>query len=36
VTVETLGYSEIAPVACNNSAQGREINRRVEVWVKQG
>jgi phosphate transport system substrate-binding protein len=36
VSIETLGYGEIAPVACNNSAAGREINRRVEVWVSQG
>jgi phosphate transport system substrate-binding protein len=36
VTIETLGYGEIAPVACNNTSFGREINRRVEVWVSQG
>jgi len=36
VTIETLGYGEIAPVACNNTSFGREINRRVEVWISQG
>ncbi len=28
------GYGELAPVACNNTAQGRHLNRRVEVWIK--
>ncbi|MEO8531835.1 MAG: phosphate ABC transporter substrate-binding/OmpA family protein, partial [Deltaproteobacteria bacterium] len=36
LTIDTIGYGEIAPVACNNSSSGREINRRVEVWVSQG
>lgn len=29
------GYGEISPTACNNSENGRRINRRVEVWVSQ-
>jgi phosphate transport system substrate-binding protein len=28
------GYSELAPVACNDQLQGRDLNRRVEVWVR--
>ena len=28
------GYGELAPVACNNTALGRHLNRRVEVWIK--
>lgn len=27
-------YGELAPVACNASENGRAINRRVEVWIK--
>ena len=27
------GYSELAPVACNDSLEGQEFNRRVEVWL---
>ena len=28
------GYSELAPVACNDQIAGRDLNRRVEVWVR--
>lgn len=28
------GYSELAPVACNDQLEGRNMNRRVEVWVR--
>jgi len=28
------GYSELAPVACNDQQEGRNLNRRVEVWVR--
>lgn len=31
--VEAKGFSELAPVACNDSDVGREFNRRVEVWM---
>ncbi len=30
----TKGYSELAPVACNDTPENREFNRRVEVWIK--
>ncbi len=29
------GYSELAPVACNDHLEGRNLNRRVEVWVRE-
>lgn len=29
------GYSELAPVACNDLLEGRNLNRRVEVWVRE-
>ncbi len=27
-------YGELAPVACNDTPGGRNLNRRVEVWIK--
>ncbi len=36
VTLNAVGYGEVAPVACNTSESGRTINRRVETWVKNG
>ncbi len=27
------GYSELVPVACNDTEMGRQKNRRVEVWI---
>jgi len=32
--VEAKGFSELAPVACNDSLEGQEFNRRVEVWLR--
>lgn len=32
--VVTRAYGELAPVACNDSLEARQLNRRVEVWVK--
>lgn len=32
--VETYGFGQELPVADNNTPDGRERNRRVEVWVK--
>ena len=31
--VNIMGVGPIAPVACNDQAAGRELNRRVEVWL---
>lgn len=33
VTIETEGFGEALPMACDDSAWGRQVNRRVEVWV---
>ncbi len=32
--VATRAYSQLAPVACNDTLEARSFNRRVEVWVK--
>ena len=32
--VVNKGYSELAPVACNDQLDGRNLNRRVEAWVR--
>ena len=32
--VVTKAYSQLAPVACNDTLEQRSFNRRVEVWVK--
>ena len=35
IEMAAQGYGEIAPAACNESEDGRRINRRVEVWVQE-
>ncbi|HSF92560.1 MAG TPA: phosphate ABC transporter substrate-binding/OmpA family protein [Paracoccaceae bacterium] len=32
--IQTLGFGPIAPVGCNETVDGRAMNRRVEVWVR--
>ena len=32
--IKTIGYGEMSPLVCNETDNGRRINRRVEVWVK--
>lgn len=33
--LRTLSYGELLPVACNQDEAGRELNRRVEIWVRR-
>jgi len=33
VAMRALGFGPFMPVACDDTAWGREINRRVEVWL---
>ncbi len=28
------GYGPLAPIACNDTLERRQLNRRVEVWIK--
>lgn len=35
IAISSVGYGEIAPSGCNSSEEGRRINRRVEIWIKQ-
>jgi phosphate transport system substrate-binding protein len=32
--ISTSAYGPLAPVGCNDTAKGRESNRRVEVWLR--
>ena len=34
IGLETEAFGEAMPMACDDSAWGRQINRRVEVWVR--
>jgi phosphate transport system substrate-binding protein len=33
VPIQVRSYGELTPVGCNETADGRELNRRVEVWT---
>lgn len=33
--IKTIGFGELAPVACNDNTKSRAFNRRVEVWVER-
>ncbi|WP_193555887.1 phosphate ABC transporter substrate-binding/OmpA family protein [Marimonas lutisalis] len=34
IGIETAGFGEAMPMACDDSAWGRQVNRRVEVWLR--
>ena len=34
VTLDVDAFGEALPMACDDSAWGRQANRRVEVWVR--
>jgi phosphate transport system substrate-binding protein len=33
-TVSSVCFGELAPSACNDTDEGRRINRRVKAWIK--
>ena len=35
IVARSMGYGEVSPLACNETRPGREVNRRVEVWVQK-
>ena len=35
VVLSDDGFGEILPMACDDTAWGRQVNRRVEVWVRR-
>ncbi len=34
IHITAKGYGESSPLACNDTPRGRDINRRVEVWIR--
>lgn len=34
IGLQTVSFGEAMPMACDDSAWGRQVNRRVEVWVR--
>ena len=32
--IKVIGYGEMSPLGCNETVNGRAINRRVEVWTR--
>ena len=33
IKAQSVAFGELSPLACNETRPGREVNRRVEVWV---
>ncbi len=34
IQIDVAGFGEALPMACDDSAWGRQVNRRVEVWLR--
>ncbi|MCW8842897.1 MAG: cell envelope biogenesis protein OmpA, partial [Rhodobacteraceae bacterium] len=34
ILLEAAAFGEALPMACDDSAWGRQVNRRVEIWVR--
>lgn len=35
IIVRARGFGELAPTSCNDTDEGRSLNRRVEVWIEK-
>ncbi len=36
VDFQALGFGELSPAACNDTSEGKRVNRRVEIWIRGG
>jgi phosphate transport system substrate-binding protein len=34
INITTTAFGEAMPMACDNTEWGRDVNRRVEIWVR--
>ena len=35
IPLRATGFGEVMPMACDDTPWGRQVNRRVEVWLRK-